>query len=343
MQITYEKIKQVLAEKGYELYDMTRPEGWPELTGRTLMTITPEMAQSLLRYNGRLNETLQRRSGQIFDNAIVMNTWTPDMDEINLYKNYRLMRRTRLMKAIANGGHPVQAYVNMKEDGKFGFNTDNEVICSLLIDTIKKILEKYNKTLPELDQSIWEEELPKELDTKLDIMTYDYVRSVDEHDSVRPEQVIVGVLSNDRTQEFPDMLYIIAADYEGDAVGYPCTLFPAINESIPLMLKPGIYKNLLTPDNTINDANVVKNGLIQLKSVPLYIPKLKNKIITDYELSDYTFMRVSIPAIQGEEGIMTVGAKFDTTNTENLFLSAFDFDFAEHDTTYIILEEGDFE
>lgn len=340
MQITYEQIKQVLTEKGY-LFELQKsiPEGWPELTGRTLVTITPEMAQSLLKHSGKLNKALQKRSNQIF-NSIIYGTWTSDMDEIDLLQNYKLWSRTVLMNAIANGGHPVDVYVNMKEDNKFGFGEENTAICKELIDAIKEVLENNGKELPELEQSVWETELPKLLCDKLDIQSYDYVRGINASDIPLEHQILVGVLNSDRTEEFPDMLYIVDNDATGNATGFKCSLFPAINSERKLILKPGIYKELLTPDDS-SDIGYI--NLIQANPANLSTAILKNNQIVGYEDSIFKFMRIGIPTKDEEPGLFPVGVKFDSTNTEDLFITNFNFDFISSNITYIIIETKDFQ
>ena len=340
--ITYEQIKEVLKQKGYHLEaKINIPKGWPKLKGRTLVTITPEMAQSLLAHSESLTIALKQRSSNIF-NSIIYGTWTSDMDEIDLLQNYKLWGRTILITAIANGGHPVDVYVNMKEDNKFGFGEDNAKICNLLLTAIKKILKKQNKELPEIENSIWEEELPKELNEILDITLYDYIRGIDSSDIPISEQVLVGVLNPDRTEEFPDTLFIIDNDSIGEAIGFKCNMFPAKERSQKIILKPGIYEDLFSPDYS-SDIGLI--SLIQASPAKMDEVILKDNEIIDYKPVDFDFMRIGIPVKEEEQnsGIIPVGIKFDSTNTEDLFITAFNFDYVEKPTTYIVLDKRDFE
>ena len=72
---------------------------------------------------------------------------------------------------------------------------------------------------------------------------------------------------------------------------------------------------------------------------------LENNKIVDYKPIGFDFMRIGIPVKEEEpdSGIIPVGVKFDSTNTEDLFITAFNFDYVEKPTTYIVLEKQDFE
>lgn len=338
--ITYEKIKEVLQEKGY-LFEIQKaiPEGWPELTGRTLVTITPEMAQSLLKHSGKLNKIIDKQSNTAY-NSIMYGIWDPSIEEISLMKNYKPWSRTSVLEAIAEGGHSVDVYVNIKDDNSFGFGEENSIICKELIDGIKAVLEANGKELPELDQDIWSTELPKELNDKLDILLLDeYTKSINTFANYE-YQVIVGILNPDRTEEFPDMLYVLSNNSTGNAIGFKCTLFPSINADQKLLLKPGIYKDLLAPDDT-SDIGYI--NLIQSNPADICSAVLKDNKIVDYKDGGFKFMRIGIPVKEPEYGLYQVGVKFDSTNTEDLFITAFDFDFIYSNVTYIILETKDFE
>ena len=340
--ITYEQIKEVLKQKGYSLKAKESiPKGWSELKGRTLVTITPEMAQSLLAHSEGLTLVLKQQFSKVID-SIEYGTWTSDMDEIDLLQNYKLWGRSDLIQAIADGGHPVGVYVNMKEDNKFGFGDDNTKICNLLLTAIKNILKKQNKELPEVDNSIWEEELPKELSTTLDITLYDEYTKQNETIGISTEQILVGVLNPDRTEEFPDILYIIDNNSTGEADSFKCNMFPAKERSQKILLKPGIYKELFSPDYS-SDIGLI--SLIQASPAKMDEAILENNKIVDYKPIGFDFMRIGIPVKEEEldSGIIPVGVKFDSTNTEDLFITAFNFDYVEKPTTYIVLEKQDFE
>ncbi|OUO53313.1 hypothetical protein B5F76_05915 [Desulfovibrio sp. An276] len=338
--VTYEQIRTILEKKGYSLECAhATPPGLPEWPERSLVSLTPEQARLLLNHDNALNKTRKKRIANQMGADLQMGTFSSNTEEIRLLQNYKIHNRTYLLEGIASGAAPVDVYINVKNPNKFGFGNDHEAICAELVHAVKQILQEHGSDLPELDQSVWEEELPKKLVDKIDIGPLDPIRVPDAYDMPEDPITVIGVLSTDRSTEFPDKLYIVRGNSQsGEATKYPCTLIPASGEQ-RLALKPGAYTGLFSPD-THTDIGFV--NLVQNQPVQLYYPIIEDNVLTGYKESPYTFMRVTIPVQSSGNGIIPAGAKFDTTNTEDLFITALGLDFIVDTITYIVLEDTDF-
>ena len=100
-----------------------------------------------------------------------------------------------------------------------------------------------------------------------------------------------------------------------------------------------IYEELFFPD-VHTDIGLI--NLIQNKSISLFSPIISDSKIVDFARSPYIFMKVSIPVQEPTNGSLLVGAKFDCTNTEDLFITDLGIDYITRGVTYIVLMDTDF-
>lgn len=338
---TYEQLYKTIASKGYTFQSSkSLSDELPKWPLRSLVSLTPEQARKLIEISGLLNKNQKLRLDKSFGLKFKLSELSDNEKNIRLLSNYKVTSRSYLVKLIAEDYAPTDVYINMKNPDGFGFGNENETICSELILAISKILEENGQKLPQLDQSTWNKELPKKLKNILDIELFDPIRGLDENDVPNGPPVIVGVLSTDRSLEYPDKIYIIKDEKQtGDAKCYPCTLIPKnINDSRLLTIKPGVYEELFFPD-IHTDIGFV--NLIQGKSISLFIPVISDNKIVDFTVSPYSFMKVSIPVQEPTNGSLLVGAKFDCTNTEDLFITDLGFDYINYGITYIVLMDTD--
>ena len=335
MEMTYEKLRKAINKAGYSFRtNSVIPEGWGELKERQLVMITPEMAKSLLDHTKAILKTMGQ--GNKLLETLQYGFWNPTIGEVDLLDNYKICNGSNIIEDIVKAEHAINVYVNVRKPNKLGFGTENDVICDEIINAVDEILQNHQKELPDIEASIWHEELPKKLAPKLNIEVSKYMQQYADATANPKQQVLVGIMDSDRNSEFPDMLYIVDGTTTGAAAGYPCNMFPAVGEELnPLILKPGIYIGLFVPDANTYPSNI---SLIQANDANISKAVLRDKQIVSYEDTSFRFMRIGIPVQEPDNGIIKMGVAFSDTNTENLFISNFDFDHAE-DVTYIVLDK----
>lgn len=338
---TYEEIYNAITSKGYTFHSSkSLSDELPKWPLRSLVSLTPEQARKLIEISSLLNKNQKLRLDKSFGLKFKFSELSEDEKNIRLLPNYKVTSNSYLVKLIAEDCVPADVYINMKNSDGFGFGNENETICSELISAIDKILEENGQKLPQLDQNVWNKELPKKLKNIIDIELYDPIMGLDENDIPTGSPIIVGVLSTDRSSEYPDKIYIIQDEKQtGDAKCYPCTLIPKnTNDTRLLTIKPGVYEDLFSPD-IHTDIGFI--NLIQNKSISLFSPVIVDNKIVDFTISPYNFMRVSIPVQESVDGSLLVGAKFDCTNTEDLFITDLGIDYINYGITYIVLMDTD--
>lgn len=338
---TYEQLYKSIASKGYTFQtSKSLTDDLPKWPLRSSVSLTPEQARKLIEISSLLNKNQKLRLDKSFGLKFKFSELSEDEKNIRLLPNYKVTSSSYLVKLIAEDCVPADIYINMKNPDGFGFGNENETICSELISAIGKILEENDQKLPQLDQKVWNKELPKKLKNIIDIELYDPIMGLDENGISTGSPVIVGILSTDRSSEYPDKIYIIQDEKQtGDAKCYPCTLIPKnTNDSRLLTIKPGIYEDLLSPD-IHTDIGFI--NLIQSKSISLFSPVIVDNKIVDFTASPYNFMRVSIPVQESVDGSLLVGAKFDCTNTEDLFITDLGIDYIIQGITYVVLMDTD--
>lgn len=339
---TYEQLYKIIASKGYVFQSSKKLlDDLPKWPLRSLVSLTPEQARKLIEISDLLNKNQKLQLDKSFGLKFRFSELSDGEKNIRLLSNYKVTSRSYLVKLIAEDCTPADVYINMKNPDGFGFGNENETICYELISAISKILEENGQKLPQLDQSIWNKELPKKLKNILNIELFDAIKDLDENDVPNGSPVIVGVLSTDRSLDYPDKIYIIKDEKQtGDAKCYPCTLIPKnTNDTRLLTIKPGIYEELFFPD-VHTDIGLI--NLIQNKSISLFSPIISDNKIVDFTKSPYSFMKVSIPVQEPTNGSLLVGAKFDCTNTEDLFITDLGIDYITRGVTYIVLMDTEF-
>lgn len=329
---TYENIYSVLRAKGYTVESF---KNLPKWKGRTLVSLTPEQAKTLIEHDGLvLKDVITRATPIKADSYIKDGTWTPEMGEVYLRPNYKVWKGMRILNAIASLDHPIDVYINVLDKGVFGTGTDTNVICTAIKNAIKDILEENGKDLPYLDDNIWFNSLPNKL-TGLDITLQDSEPSLEE--VIIEPPTIIGVLAEYRITDYPDMLYILRGNNQsGEAEAYSCNLIPALTRyEYPVSLRPDIYRELFAPASDFI-------GLIQANPAFLCTPQLLNKKIISYDPTPYQYMRISIPVQEATNGILPVGAMFKDDSIQEKFLDSLDIKNIGKNVTYILLEETDF-
>lgn len=327
---TFEQIRSVVESKGY--YLCPTPV-FPKWEGRVKVLLTPEQARALIEYDSLVLKKVINEPNTIkADTHIKDGSWTPDMGEICLRSNFKVWKGMRILNAIASLDHPIEVVINVLKEGVFGTGLDNDIICSTIKNAVKGIFEENGKSLPDLDDSIWNSSLPSKL-RNLDIT----VHSDDENIMNVELPTIVGVLAENRIGDYPDLLFIIRGDSQiGIAPSYPCNLMPSLSlYDVPLVLSPGIYEELFAPSSSFD-------GLIQANPATLRIPEIQNKKIVSYTDSQYNFMRISIPVQETNDGVIPVGAKFENDFIHESFFNDLNVSNINKSINYILLEEADF-
>ena len=340
---TYEEIYNVIATKGYTLkFNQSLVDDLPKWPSRSKVSLTPEQAQKLIKISGYLNKTQKIRLDKSLRLKFYFSELADDEKNINLLSNYKVTNRSYLAKLISESCAPHDVYVNMKNPNGFGFGNENEYICSELLKAVGTILEDHGHTLPKLDDKIWNKELPKRLYGILNVELFDDIRHADSKDEIYNNPIIIGIMSSNRMEEYPDKICILnSSNQTGEVEYYPCTLIPKNEDDDRLLtIKPGLYEDLFFPDNHSEIGYV---NLIQSRPVSLYIPVIVDNKLSDFKLSAYNYMRVGIPVQKPNNGSLLVGAKFDCTNTEDLFITNLGIDYISDAITYVVLQDVDFE
>ena len=341
--LTYEQLRMTIKQKGYELKCSTKtPSDLPVWSGTTHVSLTPEQAKSILKHNASLTKLRQQNATKI-DYFISTNESDKFDNNIKLQSNYHIYFGTHVLEQIAKGVIPVDVVISIKEENKFGFDDENKTICKLIIDSIKDILIENGKTFPDIDMSIFEKELPKKLLPELVIdLNNDELKMKENLEYIPNDPItIVVIMSTDRSDPYPDKLYILKGKSQtGEADYYACTMLPLeLDNDNALVIKPGIYEDLFFPDNSNSDGAI---SLIQHKPVQLYYPLISNEKIVGFNESPFSFMKVSIPVLEMENsaaGIIPTGIKFNTTNTEDMFITDINIDYNNDAITLVVLED----
>lgn len=176
MSHTFEQIYNVLDSKGYSIDGgifrplinakkrAVRSVTYSTNTdsNRTLVNITPEIARQLIEYDEKLAKQKELRTTPVLvdpdTNEVI---WTPETEEIQLRSDMKVWKGMNILGAIVKQKQAIDVYVNILDDTRMSGDADDTYICTEIKNAVKALLEENGLTLPELDDSIWISELPK--------------------------------------------------------------------------------------------------------------------------------------------------------------------------------------
>lgn len=350
--ITYEQLRAVIKTKGYNIKSASKlPDDLPIWTNTHDVNLTPEQANSILAHNATLNTLRNNKLDEQDSYAISANESDKFDNVIKLLPNYQIYSGQNVLKRIAKGYIPVDIRIIIKQPDVFWYEEENTYICKYIIDNIKEILTEQNVSLPDIDMSIWEKELPKRLSKELaiDIITPELKMKEDISLNIIDPITLVCILNSDRTDPYPDRLYMLKGiNQTGIAVEYKCTALPINKDDYPniYIIGPGMYEDVFNPISI--DESIGAMNLIQQKGIPLYAPLINdNNQLVGYEDTAFKFMKVSIPvidtSIDNDSSVVPTGIKFNNTNTEDMFITNLGIDYCTSPISYIVLESSDFE
>lgn len=330
--LTYIELYELAKKNGYDITDSST--SFPYEKGTTLVNMTPEMAEKLVKHDSRLFQ-IDASAQRIKNNSksIENNSWcATDTGNVHLLTNYKVWKGMCILEAIKETKQATDVYVTVTDKLIYGPNL--ELIIDTIVSGVKSVLENHGLELPELESQTWYDELPGYIDL-LDIM----IRDRDFEPAIEDVQqpTLVGVLNSDRTEEYPDLLYIVRGE---TANAFECNLAPLCNCGACLCLKPGRYEDYLCLNKERDTVSKTKKviGLFQGMPQPFYEIHTNEENKLSGKTSGFMdqFMVVRDENTDGHPGF-----RFKDVDTKQAFFDALNEKTVFENITYIVI--GDIE